>query len=137
MEKLKKLLGDEGYQKCFSHYKPEDYCEHGLGSMLKTDRQYLLDIGAIVEKDGTDMIACDAWCVNVWSKDDSQCVFEGNKFACEQEAERIKQIKPTIRVEVKGYPKKYVEWYKNESAKNEAHWQEDEATEQLIESGFV
>ena len=115
MEKLKQLLGAERYAKYFKYHKAEDFDNWGRGVMHKNERQALLDKGAIKTFNGTDYIACDGWCVNVYERGEPKCVYEGNRWSCEQEAQKIRNQRATAKVEIKSYPKSYVEYLKSKS----------------------
>jgi hypothetical protein len=86
------------------------FVNFGLGQMTEEERRDLIQIGAIVNLNGIDHIACDGFCVNTYKNGEATCVMEGDKFQCEMERDKIKGIKPDAKVEVKSYPKTYFEY---------------------------
>ena len=132
MEQIKDVLPKNKWQN-----DKIKFINRGLGLMREEERELLLSIGAIKELPDCDTIACDGYCVNIYRNGDATCVFEGNKFQCEMEIEKIKKDKPSIDVKVKSYSKNYVEYHAKERARREAIDTENEANEQLLkEIGF-
>ena len=114
MDNLRSLLSDKIYNACFAHHNPEDFVNHGLGVMSKTEHDHLVSINAINCNHSAgydDTIYLDGRCVIVYNKEEPYSVFEGNHFTCTQEAEKIKKEKPATRVEVRQFSKAYVQYY--------------------------
>lgn len=137
MENLKQVLGAR-YENCFKNNQPEDFCNFGLGFMLKSEREELIKIGAIIHlpKENIDVIACDAWCVNTYNNNGATCVYEGSKLNCEAEASRIKRERPSIEVKIRNYPKSYIAYYAAKSAQSKALSEEQNSLEQIEDIPF-
>jgi hypothetical protein len=131
MEQIKEVLVKPNFT------STKKFVNRGLGFMTEEERNTLLEIGAIKPEKDIDAVAQDGYCVNVYRNGDATCVFEGSKFDCEMEKDKIKRDKPGIDVQVRRYPKAYNEYYKNKEAKRKALEYEEEANEQLLkEIGF-
>lgn len=104
----------------------------GLGGMFENERNELLKSGAIKTQYGIDVLARDGWCVNVFERDEPKCVFEGDRFSCENEADRIRKIKPNAKVLVKNYPKAYVKHFKLDEVRDYNKEREDKELEDSI-----
>ena len=108
-----------------------EFKNYGLGLMTTRERKHLMDMGAIAQKVGGDVIVAEYPKVLIRKSDGEETTIDmgGDLFQLRQERDKIQKDGKNARIVY--FPRKYSEYRQKQHAKDMAEIKEKEARDEL------